>query len=82
MPANIIEPFAKKSGKTVKEVEKLWHEAEKLAKKAKPKPDDVYAYAVGILKKMLKLNESSNSFKEFLIDQQIDKQLKDIDDSE
>jgi len=33
MPASIIQSFAKKSGKSEKEVEKLWDKAKEIAKK-------------------------------------------------
>ena len=64
MPASVIKSFAEKTNKSEEEVEKLWQEAKSLAKKSDAK--DTYAYAVGILKKMLKINEA-NSFREFLI---------------
>jgi len=63
MPNNIVKSFAKKSGKSVDEVEKLWSEAKSAAEKEGHKED--YNYIVGILKRMLSLNESM-TFREFL----------------
>ena len=63
MPANIIKSFADKSGKTEAEVEKLWDKAVKMAKED-PKVDDDYAYAVGILKKMLSIKENVDMTKQ------------------
>lgn len=57
MPANIIASFAQKSGKSEAEVEKLWNQAKKEAEDATG-VDDVYAYATGILKKMLSIQEN------------------------
>lgn len=57
MPNNIIDSFVKKSGKSKKQVEKLWNDTEKLVKKEYPdkKGDSVYKLIVGILKKRLKI---------------------------
>lgn len=63
MPANIVKSFAEKTGKSVQEVEKLWDKAKELAADGGHKED--YNYIVGILKKMLKLNET-DTFKDFL----------------
>lgn len=56
MPNNIVKSFAQKSGKSEAEVEKLWNQAKAEAEK-KSGVDDVYAYTVGILKKMLSIDE-------------------------
>jgi hypothetical protein len=56
MPNNIINSFAEKSGKSKEEVEQLWDKAKEIAAKENKAED--YAYITGILKKMLKLNES------------------------
>ena len=64
MPADLVKSFAEKTGKSVQEVEKLWDTAKELADKAGHKED--YAYITGILKKMLKLDESVKSFREYL----------------
>jgi hypothetical protein len=66
MPSNIIKSFADKTGKTEKEVELLWDKAKEIAKEAGHEED--YDYIVGILKRMLKINEF-DSFKEFLAKQ-------------
>jgi len=55
MPASMIPSFAKRSGKSEKEVEKLWHKAKGLA--ADQGHTEEYDYIVGILKRMLRLNE-------------------------
>ncbi len=64
MPANTVKSFAEKTGKSVAEVEKLWDKAKELAKEAGEAEN--FAYITGILKKMLNLNETAQSFKEFL----------------
>jgi len=66
MPSNIVKSFAKKTGKSVAKVEKLWDKAKAIGAKEGHKED--YDYIVGILKKMLKLNEDSGikRFKDFL----------------
>lgn len=61
MPASIIKSFAEKSGKSEKEVEELWNKAKEIA--SENNQDNNYDYIVGILKKMLKINET---FREFL----------------
>lgn len=63
MPAPLIKSFAQKTGKSQDAVEKLWSKAKAIAKEEGHNKD--YAYIVGILKKMLGLNESV-TFKEFL----------------
>lgn len=59
MPNDVIKSFAKRSGKSVEEVEKMWKqakaEAQSQVKAGKVKQDAFYAYATGIVKKMLKL---------------------------
>lgn len=56
MPSDIIEPFAKKSGKSKGEVEKLWNKAKKIAIETVG-DNNYYAFAVGVLKNMLGINE-------------------------
>lgn len=56
MPASMIPSFAKKTGKSETEVERLWHKAKGLA--AEQGHSEEYDYIVGILKRMLKINES------------------------
>lgn len=60
MPANIIKSFAEKSGKSEKEVEELWDKAKEIAKDSNH--EEEYDYIVGILKKMLKINETFRDF--------------------
>jgi len=55
MPASIVKSFAAKAGKSVPEVESLWQKAKESAAKGGHSED--YPYIVGILKKMLGLNE-------------------------
>jgi hypothetical protein len=71
MPASIIKSFAKKTGKSVSEIEKKWQEAKKIAASMGKKEE--YDYIVGILKNILGINESitdiflksGKNFKEF-----------------
>lgn len=57
MPNSIVKSFAKRSGKSVDEVEDLWKKAEKLAVKKgiTQQAKNFFAYTTGILKRMLKL---------------------------
>jgi len=57
MPANIVKSFAKDTGKSVPEVEKMWDKAKAMA--ADEGQEDNYAYITGILKKMLGIKESA-----------------------
>ena len=57
MPNSLVQSFAKKSGKSVQEVEKLWTKAKDIAKEKGLDDADVYAYTVGILKKILSISE-------------------------
>ena len=63
MPSNIVKSFAEKTGKSEAEIEKLWKKAKDIAKESGR--DEDYAYIVGILKKILNLNETM-SFREFI----------------
>ena len=65
MPNNIVKSFAKKSGKSVKEVEKLWKKAEAIAKEEGISKKSFYSYITGTLKNMLNLKEENMSFKDF-----------------
>lgn len=61
MPAPSIMSFAKQTGKSEKEIERLWDKAKRLAKEEGHKEsdgDDFYAYVTGILKKMLGIEGS------------------------
>ena len=62
MPAPIIKSFAKKSGKSKSTVEKYYKRAKKLAAKQGHKED--YDYIMGILKRMLKINEDWERIKD------------------
>jgi len=61
MPANIIKALARKAGVSVSSVEDKWNQAKAAAKK-QGRGDD-YQYIVGILKKMLKLENSNEIVK-------------------
>lgn len=56
MPNNIVKSFAEKSGKSVKEVERLWDKAKELVKDEYPDTtegsEEFYQLVIGILKKM------------------------------
>ena len=58
MPNDIINSFSNKTGKTVKEVEKLWDKAKKIA--SDNNEEDNYQYITGILKNMLSLEDTSS----------------------
>ena len=65
MPNAILKSFSKKSGKSIKELEKMW---DALDSAFDPKKhDDKYAFIVGVMKKNLKLDENS-SFDRMLIE--------------
>lgn len=57
MPNNIVKSFAKKSGKSIDEVEALWDKAVKLAVKKGLVKDTgaFFAYVTSTIKKMIKL---------------------------
>lgn len=57
MPNSLVQSFAKKSGKSVPEVEKLWNKVQDMAKEKGLEDEHMYAYTVGILKKMLSIEE-------------------------
>ena len=57
MPNSLVQSFAKKSGKSVPEVEKLWNKAQDMAKEKGLEDEHMHAYTVGILKKMLSIEE-------------------------
>lgn len=57
MPTPTIKNFAKRSGKSEKEVEALYQKAKEIAKEAGE--EENFAYIIGILKNMLSINETS-----------------------
>lgn len=59
MPSPIISSFANKSGKSEKEVERLWNDTQKIVKREYPDKteEDFYRLVVGILKKRLGIEE-------------------------
>lgn len=64
MPASQIKSFARKSGKSEKEIEKLWNKAKAAA--AKQGKAKNFAYITGTLKKMLGMKESYYPGKEMV----------------
>lgn len=74
MPNNIVKSFAKKTGKSESEVERLWNKAEGIVKKdykdVEKESDKYYQITTGILKNMLSLegNEESNPILEDYLD--------------
>jgi len=54
-----LSSFAKQSGKSLSDVEKLWDKAKEIASDSGRKED--YAYITGVLKNMLKLEYTSES---------------------
>jgi len=72
MPNAIIKSFAKKAGKSTREVEKLWDKAKSAAYSAGKKPDDpsFFAYVTGTLKNMLDIKENKLiRFKDYIIEE-------------
>jgi len=61
MPAPALQSLADKAGVSMDRAEELWKKAEGIVKKEYPKVKDdrFYALVMGILKKMLKLDEES-----------------------
>lgn len=60
MPNSLVVSFADKSGKSVKNVEGMWSKAVEIAKEQynlTEKSKNFYAVVVGLLKKMLNMNE-------------------------
>lgn len=59
MPTSVVKSFAKKSGKSVEEIEKMWNSVKKsLLKDMDEKDPKFYPKLVGILKKNLDIDES------------------------
>ena len=56
MPVNVIKTYAKKTGKSEGELERLWVRAKEAAKEQGR--DEDYAYIMGIFKKMAGISES------------------------
>lgn len=75
MPSATIASFAKKTGKSEKEVERLWKEAKQAVDKQYPDiekdSDRYYALVTGILKKMVGLKENFNEL--------VDSELEHLD---
>lgn len=63
MPSPYVNTLAKETGKTVKEIEKLWNQAKQIAadtlgKAEKDFKSEDYQYVIGIVKNMLGMKES------------------------
>ena len=84
MPNNIIKSFAEKSGKSIEEVEALWDKAKRITdkeyiKKDGQNDDRYYSIVTGIVKKMLKIEESTiEKFSKYLIMEDIKKSKLDV----
>jgi len=65
MPSPQIEAFAKKSGKSVAKVEEIFKKGKELAREKGLEGDRMFAFAVGVVKRALGLDESV-SFKEMM----------------
>lgn len=72
MPSSVVKSFAKQTGKSVEEVEKVWDEAQEIAKKDHDlkysEPGEFWKFVTFLTKKMLHITDkgSKKSFKEFL----------------
>lgn len=68
MPAPSIKAFAKKLGKSEKEIEELWDKAKKVAKKefgvTKADGEKFYKITMGVLKKWLGVKKKAESVQE------------------
>lgn len=62
MPNNIIKSFANKTNKTTKEVDRLWNKAESIIqdqyKDVKKDSESYFKLVVGVLKKMIGIDEN------------------------
>jgi len=61
MPSNVVKSFAKKSGKSVSEIEAMWDQHTAELEKKGFKGNSLYAQVTAILKKRLHIKESSES---------------------
>ena len=58
MPNSVIQSYAKKTGKSQKELEKKWKKAEEITKGKFGDYKNHYGYVMGVFKKMCNVNES------------------------
>ena len=69
MPSNVVKSFAKKTGKKVSDVEKLWDKAEEIVKdnysNVEVGSSRYYSLVNGTLQRMLKLDEVYTKLKKF-----------------
>jgi hypothetical protein len=74
MPNSVVKSLAKKSGRSVDEVEGLWDKAVSLAGKKglSQDSDNFYAYVTGILKRMLKTESILLQDSEIVVDSYLD----------
>ena len=66
MPNSVVKSFSRKTGKSIDEIERLWDKSVEIAKKkglAKDS-DRFFAFVVGILKRMLKLQKKEDLLKD------------------
>lgn len=61
MPNDLVKSYAKKSGKSIDEVEKIWNEAKAAAEEKGLKDDKLYSYANAMLQKKLGIAEETSS---------------------
>ncbi len=69
MPSDLVKSYARKTGKKVSEVDKLWNRAEEIIKNdyedVEVGSDRFYKLVNGTLKRMLKLDEEYQNIKRF-----------------
>lgn len=67
MPNNVVKAFAKKSGKTVAEVEKIWDETKKETKKKfAGETPPFWAYVNNVVQRKLGILKEHMTFKDYL----------------
>ena len=86
MPATIIKSFAEKSGKSEKEVEKLWDQANAIVSKeyksVKNGSDQYFKLVTGTLKNMLGLKETYVERQFMKFEDLIEEELKKINEED
>jgi len=61
MPNNLIKSFAKRTGKSVTDLEEMWNELSKQAEKEGKSGNDKYQFIVGVMKKNLKIEQEGET---------------------
>ena len=76
MPAAVLKSFAKKSGKSIEELERFWNEAKKAATEKGLEKDSpqFFAFVTAIVKKRAGLNESLEEFWGWVLDTVLNEQ--------